>query len=284
LAIGNPNGLTLSGNLSVNSSLNLTGGSLHLNGNNITLASSASLSETSGNTVKGTSGKIVTTKDIGTPSSSNVGGLGAVLTSAVNFGNTTIERYHSAKTGSGNFGVLRAYNIQPSNNSGLNATFRFHYDESELNGIPEANLILFKSVDGSDNSWTKIGGVVNTNDNYVEVSAVNEFSYWTLSGTNNPLPVENETSEIPKNFSLHQNYPNPFNPSTNIRFDLPRAAFVNISVYNIIGQKVTELVNHNIEAGIQNISFNAEKFPSGVYIYKLTSTEYSFTRKMNLLK
>jgi hypothetical protein len=284
LTIGNSNGLTLNGNLSVNNSLNLTGGSLHLNGNNITLGSSASLSETSGNTVKGTSGKIVTTKDIGIPSSSNVGGLGAVLTSAINFGNTTIERYHSARTGSGNFGVLRAYNIQPSNNSGLNATFRFHYDESELNGIPEANLILFKSVDGSDNSWTKIGGVVNTNDNYVEVSAVNEFSYWTLSGTNNPLPVENETSEIPKNFSLHQNYPNPFNPSTNIRFDLPRAAFVNISVYNIIGQKVTELVNHNIEAGIHNISFNAEKFPSGVYIYKLTSPDYSFTRKMNLLK
>ena len=88
------------------------------------------------------------------PSGVNIGGLGAWISSAANLGSTTIDRYHSPRTGSGNQGISRYYNIEPTNNSGLNATFRFYYDESDLNGIPEANLRLFKSPDGSDNSWS----------------------------------------------------------------------------------------------------------------------------------
>ncbi|HRI46264.1 MAG TPA: T9SS type A sorting domain-containing protein [Ignavibacteriaceae bacterium] len=284
LTISNSNGMMLVQNLLVSGNLTLLDGYLDLNGNTLTLGSNALISETPGKTVRGTSGKLVTTRDIGVPSGVNVGGLGAVITSSVNMGSTTIERYHSARSGSGNSGIFRAYNISPSNNSGLNATLRFYYDESELNGIPEANLIMFKSPDGSENSWSKIGGTVNTNDNFVEASGINDFSYWTLSGTNNPLPVENEKNELPKVFSLHQNYPNPFNPVTSIRYDLPKASFVNISVYNIIGQKVAELVNGNIDAGVHSVYFNADKLSSGVYIYKFTSAEYNYTLKMNLLK
>ena len=284
LGINNSAGLTLSNDMTINNSLSLTSGSLNLDGKVITLGANATLSETAGNTVKGNDGKIITTRDIGTPSAVNVGGLGAEITSGSNLGNTTIERYHSARSGGGNFGVLRAYNIQPASNSGLNATLRFHYDESELNGIPEGNLILFKSPDGSDNSWSLIGGTVNTNDNYVEISGVDEFSYWTLSGTNNPLPVESEESNVPTQFSLYQNYPNPFNPSTNIKFDIPEASFVNVSVFNILGEKVAELVNEYMNAGSYKVSFGAERLSAGIYLYKITAGSFNYTRKMTLVK
>lgn len=284
LGINNSAGLTLSNDMTINNSLSLTSGNLNLDGKIITLGTNATLSETPGNTVRGISGKIVTTRDIGTPSAINVGGLGAVITSGSNLGNTTIERYHSARSGAGNSGVLRAYNIQPANNSGLNATLRFYYDESELNGIPEGNLILFKSPDGSDNSWTLIGGTVNTSDNYVEIGGVNNFSYWTLSGTNNPLPVENEEPGIPTRFNLYQNYPNPFNPTTNIKFDIPEASFVNVSIFNILGEKVAEIVNEYLIAGSYKLSFGAEKLSAGIYLYKITAGNFNFTRKMTLVK
>ena len=139
------------------------------------------LSETAGNTVTGTDGKIMITKDLNTPAGINIGGLGAWISSGANLGSTTIERYHSPRKGSGNTGLSRYFNIVPANNSGLNATLRFYYDESELNGIPEANLTLFESFDGSDDSWTPFWGTVNATDNYVERSGISEFSFWTLA-------------------------------------------------------------------------------------------------------
>jgi len=80
------------------------------------------------------------------------------------------------------------------------------------------------------------------------------------------------------------NYPNPFNPSTSIRFEVPEKSFINISVYNALGQKVIDLVNETFEKGIYERNFNASDLSSGIYIYKLNAGKYNISKKMLLVK
>lgn len=95
--------------------------------------------------------------------------------------------------------------------------------------------------------------------------------------------VEVEVSSM-NTFVLEQNYPNPFNPSTNIKFNLPSSDFTNLSIYNMVGEKVSELVNEVIPAGEHNLNFNASNLPSGIYIAKLSAGTFNQTIKMTLLK
>jgi len=85
-------------------------------------------------------------------------------------------------------------------------------------------------------------------------------------------------------FVLQQNYPNPFNPSTNIRISVPSTDFVNLSVYNSIGEKVGELVNETLSAGEYNYNFEAAHLPSGIYIARLSGGSSNQSIKMTLLK
>ena len=93
-----------------------------------------------------------------------------------------------------------------------------------------------------------------------------------------------ENKPAPTEFSLQQNYPNPFNPTTVISYSVPEAGFVSLKVYDVLGNEVATLVNGNVTPGNYKVEFNASKLSSGMYIYKLTSREYSLTRKMLLLK
>ena len=90
--------------------------------------------------------------------------------------------------------------------------------------------------------------------------------------------------ELPTTYNLKQNYPNPFNPSTTIKFSLPEAAVVNLSIYNTLGQKVAELVNTNLEAGRYTYRWDAGNVASGIYIYKLNTDKFVSARKMILMK
>jgi len=89
---------------------------------------------------------------------------------------------------------------------------------------------------------------------------------------------------IPETFDLFQNYPNPFNPSTTIKFNLPEAGRVKLSVYNIRGELVTELIDKEMKAGSHNFEFNATQYATGVYIYRITAGEFHAVRKMLLIK
>lgn len=89
---------------------------------------------------------------------------------------------------------------------------------------------------------------------------------------------------VPKVFKLDQNYPNPFNPQTTIQFDIPRKSNVTLEVYNIMGQRVAELVNKSYQPGRYKIDFNASNYASGVYIYRLIADNYIKEQKMILLK
>ncbi|MFA6585811.1 MAG: T9SS type A sorting domain-containing protein [Candidatus Paceibacterota bacterium] len=103
-----------------------------------------------------------------------------------------------------------------------------------------------------------------------------------------PLPPGDFVDEekiIPKEFSLSQNHPNPFNPTTMINYELPEARHVTLEVYNMLGQKVTTLVDGMEDAGYKMITFDGSKFPSGIYFYHMSIGEdYLLVRKMILLK
>ncbi len=89
---------------------------------------------------------------------------------------------------------------------------------------------------------------------------------------------------LPNNYSLEQNYPNPFNPTTSIFYSINNREAVNITVYDLLGNKIKTLVNEVKSAGSYTISFNASNYPSGVYFYQMKTENYVSTKKMLLLK
>lgn len=91
-------------------------------------------------------------------------------------------------------------------------------------------------------------------------------------------------SNIVNQFELSQNYPNPFNPSTTIKFTIPDAGHVKLTVYNLLGQEVSTLVNGFTEAGVHYINFDASNLNSGVFLYKIEANGFIQTRKMTLIK
>ena len=102
----------------------------------------------------------------------------------------------------------------------------------------------------------------------------------------NTIGISITSNEIPNSFTLEQNYPNPFNPSTIIRFELPVGAArrVALRVYDYLGREITTLVNQQLHPGTYEVDFNAEKYSSGVYYYRLETEHYTETRKMILIK
>lgn len=91
-------------------------------------------------------------------------------------------------------------------------------------------------------------------------------------------------SNLPEQITLKQNYPNPFNPGTTIAFELTEATQVQLNVYNMLGQKVGELLNESRSAGSHNVYFDASNLTSGVYYYEMVVDGQRMTRKMTLLK
>ncbi len=88
----------------------------------------------------------------------------------------------------------------------------------------------------------------------------------------------------PAQYTLEQNYPNPFNPSTLIKYSVAQDGFVNVSIFNLLGEKVATLVNSNMKAGSYEINFNASQLSSGVYFYSIDAGDFKAVRKMLLMK
>ena len=101
---------------------------------------------------------------------------------------------------------------------------------------------------------------------------------------NNSTNSEEEAKLQKKAFSLAPNYPNPFNPSTNIGFSLAQAERVELTVYNQLGMLVQKLLQEYRSAGTHTIVFDAANLPSGLYFYKLKTSNGSLTRSMTLIK
>ncbi len=107
--------------------------------------------------------------------------------------------------------------------------------------------------------------------------------------------VTGSVKSIPEEYSLSQNYPNPFNPTTEIKFDLPKDSFVRLAIFDVIGREVAELVNEEMTAGYQSVSWSAVnnygvKFGSGIYFYRIEAKpldggeRFTDLKKMILIK
>jgi hypothetical protein len=96
--------------------------------------------------------------------------------------------------------------------------------------------------------------------------------------------VDDDASDLPREFSLFQNYPNPFNPFTEIKFGLPRHSDVRIEIFNILGQKVITLFEGLLPAGYHSVRWNGSNSSSGVYYYRIDAGSFRDIKKMTLLK
>jgi len=108
-------------------------------------------------------------------------------------------------------------------------------------------------------------------------------------GCTEQLFIEEEIISIPSDFTLHQNYPNPFNPTTMISYDLPKEVNVNITIYDMMGRVVSNLVSSQQNAGYKSIQWNAtnntgQPVSAGLYLYTIQAGDYTQTKKMVLLK
>jgi hypothetical protein len=101
-----------------------------------------------------------------------------------------------------------------------------------------------------------------------------------------PTGIKITSNEIPAVYNLYQNYPNPFNPNTNIAFDIAGNGKQSVSliIYDILGNRISVIVNENLSPGSFEVTWDASEYTTGVYLYRLTSGDYSNTQKMVLLK
>ena len=121
-----------------------------------------------------------------------------------------------------------------------------------------------------------------TANNYI-FAGTYEHSAWRR--TYSEILVINKISKIvPVKCSLKQNYPNPFNPTTTIRYEIPKNSSVKLVIFDVLGREVETLVDEKQTAGTYEATFNASQYSSGVYFYKLTTDNFSETKKMLLIK
>jgi hypothetical protein len=92
------------------------------------------------------------------------------------------------------------------------------------------------------------------------------------------------SSSVPNEYKLYQNYPNPFNPMTNIKYQISKAGFVILKIYDILGRQISTLINEKQTPGSYNVTFDATSLSSGVYFYKLQTDNFTDTKKMVIIK
>jgi photosystem II stability/assembly factor-like uncharacterized protein len=106
----------------------------------------------------------------------------------------------------------------------------------------------------------------------------------TTDGGEEVTAVNQNVNEVPREYTLLQNYPNPFNPNTVIKYTLPKKTHVKLSVFDVLGEEVAVLANEVKQAGRYEEKFDASRFASGTYFYKLTAGDFTQTKKMMLVK
>jgi predicted GH43/DUF377 family glycosyl hydrolase len=126
---------------------------------------------------------------------------------------------------------------------------------------------------------SRFSGVFNLN---FEIMS-DGWTYWKDTVSQVVTGVD-DIKQAPLSYNLSQNYPNPFNPSTTIKYSVPKASFVHLTVYNVIGQQVAELVNHEQSPGKYSVTFDGANVTSGIYFYRIEAGSFVQTNKMILLK
>jgi hypothetical protein len=160
----------------------------------------------------------------------------------------------------------------------------------ELVGVTARDVIV---PEGMESAWNAVDGVTRiavagaeAMDAAITV-IVDSGENLELYGNVNEVPFATRTVKvpvIPAEYSLAQNYPNPFNPETTIEFGMPDDAQVKVTVFNVLGQVVTSLVDSEMPAGYHVVTWDASDMASGVYFYRIQAGEYTATKRMVLMK
>lgn len=163
-------------------------------------------------------------------------------------------------------------------------------------GVSGTNLLagtdggVFLSTNNGT-SWIQVNeGLTDTLVSALAVTSTNLLVGTHMSGVwRRPLSemiasIDPILNELPDKFSLDQNYPNPFNPTTTIKYDLPRASHVSLSVYDVLGREIVTLLNEEKSPGTYTIQWDATGVSSGVYFYRLRAGDFVRTRRMLILK
>jgi hypothetical protein len=337
--------------------------------------------ESSGARLTGGTGVVTATRTLNAPSSNDVAGLGAVISSSENLGQTTVVRGHVVQTDNNNESIARYYDLQPGqNNSGLNGTLQFTYVDAELNGLSESSLILFRSDDGGSTYTTAGYDSRDAAANTVTLSGIDSFSRWTLGDDSNPLPVEFAAFDVtrsdnsvllqwatvserqnagfevqrrrsdapnggwkeigfvestavggttvesqsyrfadtdlpfeadsltyrlrqvdidggatmsdpvvvamnaPETLVLHGAAPNPVRGQATLRYEVPEQTSVRIDLFDVLGRRVTTLVNRKEVAGRQTTTFDASRLSSGTYFVRLQSDGAVRTEQITVVR
>lgn len=135
--------------------------------------------------------------------------------------------------------------------------------------------LIRQEENAGEGSPSPIGYVITRELVY---ASVNEIEHGEIVGIAPARP------SIPASFSLDQNFPNPFNPTTTIKYELPSPSVVRLSVYDILGQEVSLLVNDRKDAGLHEVKFDGSRLASGAYLYRLTAGSIVQTRKLLLVR
>jgi len=167
--------------------------------------------------------------------------------------------------------------VFPQGESGGGFSYKYgcYYPGCEELSLADYPIISYY-MDVWGGTGSDILGFVPQTDQVVEF-----FDVWPNLNDVTSVKVDDK---MPKEFLLSQNYPNPFNPATVIRYSVPQLSAVKLNVYNILGEKIINLVNEEQSAGTYEVKFDASKLASGIYFYTLSSSNTFMTKKMILLK
>jgi hypothetical protein len=181
------------------------------------------------------------------------------------------------------------YNFNTVFNSSTIRINSFSFLDENNGWICGDSNIIMKTTNGGINWITQnTPKFLNFNRIYffnTRIGWVTDDSGYILKTTTGGITFsKNISSNVPDKFSLFQNYPNPFNPNTIIRFQIKDSRFVTLKVYDILGKEIATLVNEKLQPGEYETKFDGRNLSSGVYFYKLTTRDYSRTKRMIILK
>jgi hypothetical protein len=230
---------------------------------------------------------------------SNTINVSAHATYVANYSGKPTNGYRSMAFNTSNVGdpIQISWNAHPLDNNGISAYAV--YRKVTTQGTP--TLIATVSATGASSySYTDEEYAISDADNkillfydvrayYSPNSTYTDVAFEAVYGVININTIANQPNnnkirnEIPTDYSI-SNYPNPFNPTTTISYQLPQDGFVTLKVYDILGKEVATLVNENKNAGYYNVTFDASKLTSGIYIYRIRANNYVQSKKMMLVK
>ena len=183
-------------------------------------------------------------------------------------------------------------------NGGINWTVSYSLSYNDATSdiyFVNQNIFYFSNDDGYISMTSNSG--LNWSNQHIANSKINSIATFNkdiwVAGDNGiilkgsqmvPIGIRNTNAIIPDYFSLSQNYPNPFNPTTNIKYQITQNKLVTLKIFDILGKEIATLINEKQSPGTYEVNWDASAFPSGVYFYKLTTGDFTETKKMLLIK